>query len=239
MRTVVTASTEVYPSFNLILLLLHFTSSSISSKMAEGILENDRTEKSLETEHRCCPERRTVDLMSDSILTTNQQRRLKFKIDLRVISFLSIIFGMSIVDRINIGSAKVLGMQQDVGINIGARYSICLLLFFPGYILAAVPSNMLLVKLGVKAWISITTLLFGVCVLGIGFAPNYQVIAFLRFFLGLFEGGIMPGLLYLISSWYPRYELHRRVVLGYGTGTVAAAFAGLVRYFMTPPSSHH
>lgn len=134
-------------------------------------------------------------------LTPKQIRRLRIKIDVHVIAFLSLIFAVSIVDRINIGSAKVLGMREDVGIDIDSRYSICLLVFFPGYVLSELPSNMLLLRLGVKKWISLTTFFFGLCVLGIGFAPNWRIIAFLRFFVGLFEGGIVPGAVFLISSW--------------------------------------
>ncbi|OQV05101.1 hypothetical protein CLAIMM_09894 [Cladophialophora immunda] len=82
-----------------------------------------------------------------AVLSNKQQRRLKFKVDLHVVTMISIILAVSVIDRINIGSAKVLGMDDDIEVSKGARYSVCLLIFFLGYFLAEIPSNMMLVKI--------------------------------------------------------------------------------------------
>lgn len=159
-----------------------------------------------------------------------EERMLRLQVDLKVVTMMSIILAISIIDRINIGNAKVLGMDDDLGTNQGARYSVSLLLFFPGYFLAEVPSNMILVKFGVKSWMSFITFGFGLCVMCMGFAPNWKVLAFLRFMLGLFEGGIYPACVYLLSSWYPRYKLHRRLSALYGVGVISSAFGGVLAY---------
>ncbi|KIW35965.1 uncharacterized protein PV06_11727 [Exophiala oligosperma] len=57
-----------------------------------------------------------------------------------------------------------------------------------------------------------------------------NVVAFLRFLLGGFEGGVLPGIVYLISSWYCRYEVHRRLSWTYSVGVLASAFAGVLAY---------
>ncbi|KIW34124.1 uncharacterized protein PV07_00920 [Cladophialophora immunda] len=137
-----------------------------------------------------------------AVLSNKQQRRLKFKVDLHVVTMISIILAVSVIDRINIGSAKVLGMDDDIEVSKGARYSVCLLIFFLGYFLAEIPSNMMLVKVGADDWLSFLTFGFGLCVMCMGFVPNWQILAFLRFVLGLLEGGIFPACLFLLSSWY-------------------------------------
>jgi MFS family permease len=163
-------------------------------------------------------------------LTKGQDRKMRLKIDFRVITMMSILLAISIIDRINIGNAKVLGMDQDLGINKGSRYSVCLLVFFPGYFLSEVPSNMMLVKFGPRVWMTFLTFGFGLCVMCMGFAPNYHVLAFLRFMLGLFEGGIYPACVFLLSSWFPRYRLHRRLSALYSVGAISSAFGGVLAY---------
>ena len=101
----------------------------------------------------------------NGLLTKWQERRLRLKVDLKVVTMTSIVLPVSIIDRINIGNAKVLGMQDDLETKTGARYSVVLLLFFRGYFTAEVPSNMMLVKVGVKIWMSFMTFGFSLCVL--------------------------------------------------------------------------
>jgi|SRR5579859_5026999 len=136
------------------------------------------------------------------------------------------------------GYAKVAGMDVDLGLGIGARYSICLLVFFPAYLIIEIPSNYVLVRFGV--WKTLTFLIFawGLMVLLMGFVSNWvapafprdadfkQGLAALRFWLGIFEGGVSPAVIYLISSWYRRYETHSRIAWMYSVGLIASAFAG-------------
>jgi hypothetical protein len=63
----------------------------------------------------------TDDVEDDAQLTKAEKRKILMKMGFRIIGFLSIIFGISIIDRINIGSAKVMGMKLDLGIDIGSR----------------------------------------------------------------------------------------------------------------------
>jgi MFS family permease len=157
-----------------------------------------------------------------------RENRLVRKIDFRVLPPLAIMFAISIVDRINIGSAKVLGMTKDLELT-GNRYNVCLLLFFPAYILAELPSNYLLVKFRPAIWLAFIMFSWGAVLTGMGFTHNWRALAFLRFMLGVFEGGLLPGVVYIISSWYV-FSLMRifvgpvlSLVL---SGTVAMKFTG-------------
>ncbi|KIW63484.1 hypothetical protein PV04_10316 [Phialophora macrospora] len=89
-----------------------------------------------------------------AVLSNKRQHRLKFQVDLHVVTVISIILAISVIDRIDIGSARVLGMDDDIEDSKGARYSVCLLLFFLGYFLAVTPSNMMLVKVNADVWLN-------------------------------------------------------------------------------------
>jgi hypothetical protein len=68
---------------------------------------------------------------ADHGLSQSQIRRFVLKMDWRILPILGLIYALSIIDRINIGSAKVLGMEEDLNLGDGPRYSIILMLFFP------------------------------------------------------------------------------------------------------------
>lgn len=99
-------------------------------------------------------------------LTKAQTRRFKTKVDFHVLPMLGIIYAISIIDRINIGSAKVLGMQQDLNLGTGQRYSIILMLFFPGYAISDVPSNWILTRVQPRIWLPLLTFSWGAVLCG-------------------------------------------------------------------------
>lgn len=136
------------------------------------------------------------------VLTSKQQRQLLWRTDLRIIPMLAIVYAVSVIDRINIGSARVLGMSEDLNLNVGNRYSLVLLLFFPAYALADIPSNLLLVRLTPKYWLSFLIIGWGAVLTGMAFTHNWGAMVFLRFLLGGFEGGVLPAMVYIIGSWY-------------------------------------
>jgi sugar phosphate permease len=139
--------------------------------------------------------------VSDHPTMTARENRLVRRVDFYVLPILAIIFAVSIIDRINVGSARVLGMQQDLQLT-GNRYNVILQTFFPAYLLAELPSNYILVKVNPKNWLSFLVIAWGAVLTGMGFTNNWKVVAFVRFLLGIFEGGVLPGIVYIISCWY-------------------------------------
>ena len=61
---------------------------------------------------------------------------------------LCVVFGLSLLDRVNIGAAYIAGMGKDLELVVGSRYSIALLMFFPGYTLLELPSNYIIRRVG-------------------------------------------------------------------------------------------
>jgi hypothetical protein len=76
--------------------------------------------------------------------TPEEERKLVWRIDLRVFPFLCFVFGLSLLDRTNISAAYIAGLAADLDLAVGARYNIALLVFFIGYALFELPSNCLL-----------------------------------------------------------------------------------------------
>ena len=134
-------------------------------------------------------------------LSHAQKRRLNRKIDFRVLPMIGIVYAVSVIDRNNIGAAKVLGLSEDLNLGTGPRYSLMLLMFFPSYTLADLPSNWIISRVVPKYYLSFLMLSWGAVLTGMAFTDNWQVMTFLRFLLGIFEGGILPGMVYVISCW--------------------------------------
>ncbi|KAI1608869.1 major facilitator superfamily domain-containing protein [Exophiala viscosa] len=157
-------------------------------------------------------------------------KKTKLKVDIRLVLTIGMVYALSVIDRINIGSAKVVGMADDLKLDVGNRYSVVLLIFFPAYLLGELPSNLALVKFGVANTLSVLVIGMGCFTIGQGHINSWQGLAVMRFFLGLFEGGVFPAVIFLCASWWPRYEVHKRLALLYGIGLVSSAFAGLLAY---------
>ncbi|KAK5173515.1 uncharacterized protein LTR77_002196 [Saxophila tyrrhenica] len=157
-------------------------------------------------------------------------RKTQLKIDIRLIIPVGIVYALSIIDRINIGQANVVGMAEELQLEVGSRYNIALMVFFPAYILGELPSNLSLVKFGVANTLSVLTIGMGCFTIAQGQVHSWQALAAMRFMLGLFEAGVFPAVILLCSSWYPRYQVHLRLAMLYGIGLVASGFAGVLAY---------
>ncbi|EXJ61414.1 uncharacterized protein A1O5_11729 [Cladophialophora psammophila CBS 110553] len=156
------------------------------------------------------------------------EKRIKRKLDLRLLPILSAIYTMALVDRTNLGGARIAGMDEATGLDVGNRASVTILVFYIGYIVFEIPSNMVLKKVGPAIWISALAAAWGLVTLGIGFSKNYQTVAVCRVLLGIFEAGMFPGCLYLMASWYQKFELQKRVAIFFMTGSFLSSFANIL-----------
>ena len=121
------------------------------------------------------------------------EKRVIRKIDWRLLPILGCLYTIALVDRSNVAVARISGMDEDVGLDQGSRASICLMVFFIGYILFEIPSNAFIHKLGAANWLAFLAFAWGLVSLGIGFLHNWQGFAVLRSLLGVFEAGFFPG----------------------------------------------
>lgn len=137
------------------------------------------------------------------------EKKLLWKVDLHVVPPLLILFLLAFLDRVNIGNAKIQGMTTELHME-GQDYNIALFIFFIPYILLEVPSNIIIKKVASSTWLCTIMFLWGVCTIGQGLVRNFAGLLAMRL-LGIFEAGLVPGSVYLISMWYKRFELQWRL----------------------------
>lgn len=138
-----------------------------------------------------------------------------------------VLYLCSFLDRTNIGNARILGMEDDIGIT-GGQYNTALAVFFISYSLFEVPSNILLKRFQPRFWIAFVVIGFGTCCMCIGFVQNYGGLVATRFLLGVFEAGLFPGSQFYLSSWYKRNEFGIRSAIFSSAASAAGSFGGLL-----------
>ncbi|KAG0244081.1 hypothetical protein BGW41_000509 [Actinomortierella wolfii] len=155
--------------------------------------------------------------------------RLRRKIDLHMIPLLALLYLCSFLDRVNIANAKLAGMDAHLNLT-PTEYSWALSIFFIGYVIAEVPSNIMLKRFGPKRWITLVMLVWGGITMLLSVCKNAAGLYATRFFLGLFEAGLFPGTVFIISLWYTRGEQALRNGLFFSTASIAGAFGGVLGY---------
>ncbi|KAK6866361.1 major facilitator superfamily domain-containing protein [Apiospora arundinis] len=167
------------------------------------------------------------------------ERRLLRKIDFTVYPILFIVYMMSFLDRINISNAKIQGMAHDLDLLVGNRFNIALFIYFIPYILLEVPSNMIIRKVRPSWYLSGLMACWGIINMCMGFVNSYQGLVVLRFFLGAFEAGVMPGIIYLTSMYYKRHEFQKRMSFFFCSTLMGGAFGGLLAYAIANLGGSH
>ncbi|KAJ8128932.1 hypothetical protein O1611_g4701 [Lasiodiplodia mahajangana] len=161
--------------------------------------------------------------------TDRQARKIIHRIDRRLLVTIGFMYCVSLIDRTNVSFAAIAGLANDLVLT-GNRYSIVTLAFFPSYIIFQPTSTVLVRKLGPRIHISVITACWGVIMLGMGFVKTFGEFTALRVIIGVLEAGFFPSAVYLLSTWYTRYELGRRYGLFYVIGSVTSAFSGLLAF---------
>ncbi|KAL5347514.1 hypothetical protein ACLOAV_007826 [Pseudogymnoascus australis] len=149
------------------------------------------------------------------------------KVDLRLIPALFIMYILNYLDRNNIGNAKEAGMEKDLQLS-SSDYSLALSIFFVGYLLLEVPSNMILSRTRPSLYLPSLMLTWGCLVIAYVGVNSKEALVGLRFCLGLVEAGFFPGVLLFMSNWYKKTELARRFSIFYCASLVSGAVGGLI-----------
>lgn len=140
----------------------------------------------------------------------------------RLIPFLMLCYLCAYLDRVNVGFAK-LQMMNDLGFS-DAVYGLGAGLFFIGYFLCEVPSNLLLHRIGARIWIARIMITWGILSALFAFVETAWQFYLLRFLLGMAEAGLAPGILLYLTYWFPTYRRARLTVLWF----VAIPLSGML-----------
>jgi len=174
------------------------------------------------------------DVVGVPIATMNErdaqlEKRVWFKMDWWLLPIVALFYLLSFLDRTNLGNARIAGLQKELKMT-DYQYSIALTITYVPYIAAELPSNLLLKIIGPNLMLPTMLTLWGVITTAQGAVKSYGGLLACRFFLGLMEGGVFPGLVLYLSSFYPRKRLHMRISAFFSTASLSGAFSGILAY---------
>ncbi|KAH7904471.1 major facilitator superfamily domain-containing protein, partial [Hygrophoropsis aurantiaca] len=185
-------------------------------------------------------------LLADDIRRV-AERKLVRKLDFRLMPAVVIIYLMNYIDRVAITSARLQGLEADLGLT-DVQYDTVVAILYASYCPAQIPSNMIL------GYINRPSLYIGACVVAwgltsalTGITTNFAGIIACRVFIGLPEAAFYPGSMYLLSRWYTKKELAFRSAIFYvgllvsnafGSGAVTM-FVGLQTMWILPDFPHN
>ncbi|MDA3646287.1 MFS transporter [Saccharopolyspora indica] len=148
------------------------------------------------------------------------------RVSWRILPLLILCYTFAYLDRVNIGFAK-LHMQADVGIS-EAVYGLAAGIFFLGYVIFEVPSNLLLAKIGTRKTLFRIMVLWGLTSAAMMFVSDAMTFYVLRFLLGVFEAGFAPGIIFYLTYWFPPARMAAAMGLLMLPGPIGSMLGGPV-----------
>ncbi|GKZ24642.1 hypothetical protein AbraIFM66951_011912 [Aspergillus brasiliensis] len=159
--------------------------------------------------------------------TPEEERALVRKIDMTLLPTVWVMYLLSYLDRTNIGNAKISGMQIDLDLTSN-EYSIALVVFFVGYVVFEVPSNLALGRSRPSIFLSSIMILWGTLTCVMAVIKDFSHLVVLRVIIGCIESGFAPGVLLVLSSWYKQTEQSKRFGVFISAAVLSGAFGGLI-----------
>ena len=145
------------------------------------------------------------------------------KVQIRIIPFIFLLYIVAFLDRINIGFAA-LTMNKELAIT-SQQFGLIFGIFFVGYFLFEIPSNLLLHKIGARIWIARILITWGAVAALTGFVHSVHQLYVARFLLGLAEAGYFPGIVLYLTYWFRQREQAQALAL-FLTGLPVASILG-------------
>ncbi|EXG72090.1 MFS transporter [Acinetobacter baumannii] len=171
-----------------------------------------------------------MDTVFSSEVDTTVRKSAYRKIAFRLMPFLMLCYFCAYLDRVNVGFAK-LQMMSDLQFS-EAVYGLGAGIFFIGYFLCEVPSNIVLHKVGARRWIARIMITWGILSGCFAFVQTEWQFYTLRFLLGVAEAVLAPGLLLYLTYWFPSYRRARMTVLWFIaipiSGMIGGPLSGLI-----------
>jgi len=159
--------------------------------------------------------------------TEEEETAVRRKLDRVIVPLTTFLYLLCFLDRTNVGNARIQGMARDLKL-VGYRFNWVTSIFYIVYMFVEVPSNILLKKIGPKYYLPLLVVGFGFVSLCTAFVHSFEGLLAARAMLGVFEGGVMPGLAFFITCFYKRNELLFRIGIYVSAASMAGAFGGLL-----------
>jgi len=136
------------------------------------------------------------------------------KVSIRLVPFVGLMFFINYLDRTAVSFASPNGMNDDLGIT-AAQFGFASGVFFIGYLILEVPSNLALNKFGARKWLARIMVSWGIVALLFTWMQNFEQLVAIRVLLGIAEAGFFPGAILFLSMWVPARYRGRILMLFY------------------------
>ncbi|KAJ5706778.1 hypothetical protein N7488_006579 [Penicillium malachiteum] len=157
------------------------------------------------------------------------EKNLIRKIDLHILPVVVLLYLFSFLDRVNIGNARLYGLEEDLGL-VGNQYQVAVSILFVTYCFFEVPSNLVIKKLKPSRYIATISVLWGIIATLTGITQSYGGLIACRILLGVVEAGLFPGFLTYLTIFYSKREIALRTGYLFSSAAIAGAFGGLLAY---------
>ncbi|KAJ5784634.1 uncharacterized protein N7503_009846 [Penicillium pulvis] len=165
--------------------------------------------------------------VGDETWSPEEEKALIRKIDLMLLPVIWVMYLLSYMDRTNIANAKVSGMDEDLNLNSN-QYSVALVVYFVGYVVFEVPSNLVLARTRPSIFLPTIMIVWGILTCLMSVIKSYTHLIVLRILVGSAEAGFAPGVLLVLSSWYKRTEQSKRFGVYISAAVLSGAFGSLI-----------
>ncbi|MFD2466208.1 MFS transporter [Amycolatopsis silviterrae] len=162
-----------------------------------------------------------------STKTSALGNRVMAKAAARIMPLLMLLYFVNYLDRVNIGFAGPNGMNKELGLTATA-FGLASGIFFIGYLILEVPSNLALHRFGARRWIARIMITWGAVAVAMAFVPNTATLVVLRFLLGVAEAGFFPGIILYLTYWFPAAQRAKAVALFMCAVPVSSAIGSTV-----------
>ncbi|KAK4167452.1 putative MFS transporter [Cladorrhinum sp. PSN259] len=155
------------------------------------------------------------------------EKKLVRKMDLHLLPCLILMYLLNFLDRANLAQARQGTLEKDLGMK-GTDFNFATSIFFVSYLVFQLPSNLLITRLRPSIYLTSAMILWGAVSACSGATKTYPQLVVVRILLGFVEAPFFPGAVFLMSSWYTRAELTRRMSYFYSGNALANMFGGII-----------
>ncbi|KAL5121128.1 hypothetical protein ACEQ8H_000979 [Pleosporales sp. CAS-2024a] len=157
------------------------------------------------------------------------EAQLVRKLDFFIIPVVMLLYLLSFLDRVNIGNARLYGLEKDLKMD-SSQFQTAVSILFVTYILSELPSNLVLKNFRPSRWIAFIATAWGIIASLTGIVQSYGGLIACRLLLGAVEGGLFPGMAVYLTFFYTKRELALRIGYLFVSAALAGAFGGLLAY---------
>ncbi|EPQ31742.1 uncharacterized protein PFL1_01074 [Pseudozyma flocculosa PF-1] len=174
-------------------------------------------------------------LHDEELLTPEEDKRLLRKIDWYTVPIMMSIYGMQYADKVSLSAGVIFGLREDTHL-VANEYAWLTTIFYLGYLVAQPLLNYLMQRVNASRFLSILIVLWGAVVMCLAACNNFSSLMAVRFLLGAMEGGVTPGFMLIVSSWYKKSEQNSRQLLYLAMNTGFSVWTTVVIYFLAKRS---